>query len=95
MEKRNLYIEKIEANLAQYNAKLVEMRAKAAEVQADMKLEYLNQIEKVEKMRDDVKDKHNQLKHASENAWEDVKSGTEKAWNELTEAVDRATHRFK
>jgi chromosome segregation ATPase len=71
------------------------MRAKAAEVQADMKLEYLNQIEKVEKMRDDVKDKHNQLKQASESAWEDVKSGTEKAWNELTEAVDKATHRFK
>lgn len=39
MEKRNVYLEKIEANLAKYNAKLDVMKAKAAEVKADMKLE--------------------------------------------------------
>jgi Skp family chaperone for outer membrane proteins len=76
-------MEKIEANLTQYNARLLDLRGKAAEVQADMKLEYLSQVENLEKKRDELKDKHNQLQRASEHAWEDVKAGTEKAWNEL------------
>lgn len=95
MEKRKLYIEKIEANLAQYDARLLEMRGKAAEVQADMKLEYLSQVENLEKKRDEFKEKHNQLKKAGEHAWEDVKAGTEKAWNELKDSVDKASNRFK
>jgi len=38
MEKRNVYLEKIEANLAKYNAKLTVMKAEAAEVKADVKV---------------------------------------------------------
>lgn len=95
MEKRKLYMDKIDANLTQYNAKLLEMRGKAAEVQADMKLEYLSQVENLEKKRDELKEKHDQLKKAGESAWEDVKTGTENAWNELKSSVDKATNRFK
>ena len=95
MEKRNLYIAKIEANLRLYNARIAEMRAKAAVVQTDMKLEYLSQVENLEKKRDEFKEKHDQLKKAGEHAWEDVIIGTEKAWNELKDSVDKATKRFK
>lgn len=95
MENRSLYIEKIDAKLAYYNAKLDQMKSKAAEVQVDMKLEYLDQVENVEKKRDDFIKKHGELKTASEHGWEDIKVGTEKAWNELQGAFDKATARFK
>jgi len=47
------------------------------------------------KKRDELMEKHDQLKTASERGWEDVKKGTEKAWNELEEAFTKATAQFK
>ena len=95
MEKRDLYLEKINAQVDQYSAKLAEMRGKAAEANVDMKLEYLNQVEKLEGKRDDLKEKYEQLRKASDSAWEDMKEGTENAWNEFKEAVTKATGHFK
>ena len=95
MEKRNLYLEKISAQVEQYSAKLAGMRGKAAEFQADMKLEYLNQVEKLEGKRDGLKEKYEELKKSSESSWEDMKEGTENAWNELKEAVAKAAENFK
>ena len=91
MNKRDVYAEKISAQIEQYNAKLVGMRARASEIQADMKLDYLNQVEKLEGKRDGLKEKIDQLGKASESSWESMKKGTEAAWNELKEAVDRLT----
>ena len=95
MDKRDVYLEKINAQVEQYSAKLAGMRGKAAEVTADMKLEYLNQVEKLEGKRDGLKEKYEQLKESSENTWEDMKEGTENAWNELKEAVAKAADNFK
>jgi F0F1-type ATP synthase membrane subunit b/b' len=95
MEKRYVYLEKIEANLAQYNAKLTEMKAKVAEIQSDMKSEYLSQVDSLEKKRDEFLVKYGQLKETSGHAWEDVKAGTEKAWNELEDSIEKAISRFK
>lgn len=95
MEKRDLYLEKINAQVEQYSAKLAGMRGKAAEIQADMKLEYLNQVEKLEGKRDGLKEKYEQLKKSSESSFEDMKEGTENAWNELKEAVTKAAENFK
>lgn len=95
MQKHSLYMEKIDAKITQYNAKLALMKGKAAEVQVDMKLEYLSQMENLEKRRDELIKKHGQLKIASEHGWEDVKVGTEKAWSELEDVFDKAVARFK
>jgi len=95
MEKSNVYLEKIEANLAKYNAKLDMMKAKAAEVKADMKLEYLSQVDNLEKKRDDFMVKYGQLKETSGHGWEDVKLGTEKALNEMKDSIEKAISRFK
>ena len=95
MEKRDLYLEKINAKVEQYSAKLSGMRGKAAEAQADMKLEYLNHVEKLEGKRDDLKEKYEQLRKATDSSWEDMKEGTENAWNELKGSFTKATEHFK
>ena len=95
MDKRELYLEKINAQIDQYSAKIAEMRGKASELQVDLKLEYLNQMEKLEGKRDGLKKKYEQLSEASESSWKDMKEGTESAWNELKEAVSKATDHFK
>lgn len=95
MEKRDLYLEKISAQIEQYNAKLAGLRGKAAEVHVDMKLEYLNQLDKLEGKRDGLNEKYEQIKKASEDSWEDMKEGTENAWNEFKESVAKAAEHFK
>ncbi|SPF53242.1 conserved hypothetical protein [Candidatus Desulfosporosinus infrequens] len=95
MEKRNVYMKKLEDNLTEYNARLVLMKAKVTEVQDDMKAEYLSQVKNLETKRDDFVAKYGQLKESSEHAWEDVKVGTEKKWSELKESIDKAVSRFK
>lgn len=95
MEQRNEYIKKLEENIVAYNKKLAEMKAKVAEVKADVKAEYLTQIDSIEKKRDAFVAKCGQLKNSNEHAWDDVKAGTEKAWNELEHSFGRASSRFK
>ncbi|MDR3583935.1 MAG: hypothetical protein P4L59_01250 [Desulfosporosinus sp.] len=95
MEKRNVYMKKLEDNLTEYNARLVLMKAKVTEVQDDMKAEYLSQVKNLETKRDDFAAKYGQLKESSEHAWEDVKVGTEKKWSELKESIDKAVAHFK
>ena len=95
MNKSKVYLEKVEANLAQYNAKLAGMKAKTAEIRADMKLEYISQMESLEKKRDSLAVKYGQLKKSNEHAWDDVKTGTENAWNDMEESIEKAISRFK
>ena len=95
MDKRELYLEKINAQIDQYSAKLAGMRSKATEVNVDMKLGYLNQVEKLEEKRDALKKKYREISKASESSWEDIKEGTESAWNDLKESLDKAIKHFK
>ena len=95
MKKRDLYLEKIGAQVEQYSAKLAVMRGKANEVHADLKLEYLNQVEKLEGKRDGFIEKYEQIRKASESSWEDMKEGTENAWDEFKESFSKATKHFK
>ena len=95
MEKRDLYLQKISAQIDQYSAKIAGMRGKATEAHVDMKLEYLNLVEKLEIKRDGLKKKYEQLSKAGESSWKDMKEGTENAWNELKESFAKATEHFK
>lgn len=94
MEKHE-YLEKIEAQLTEYNAKLAEMRDKVLQVQTDMRREYINQVKILEGKRDKLRETFGQLKEASVSAWEDTKEGTERAFADLAEAFDKAMNRFK
>ena len=95
MERHELYLEKIRAEIDQYSAKLAGMHGKANEVQADIKLDYLKQVKKLEGKRDDLKEKYEQLSKSSESSFEDIKKGTENAWKELKESFAKATKHFK
>ena len=71
------------------------MKVKVVEARADMKVEYLAQVDNLEKKREEFAVKYGQLKGAGEHAWDDVKFGTEKAWNELECSINKAMAHFK
>ncbi len=95
MEKRQVYIKKLEEKLMEYDAKLAELEKKAAEVQEEMKNEYISQIDNLETKREEFAAKHEKLKESGEQAWDEIKTGTEKAWDELEEAIEKAVAHFK
>ena len=95
MEKRQVYIKKLEEKLMEYDAKLAELENKAAGVQEEMKNEYISQIDSLETKREEFAAKYDKLKESGEQAWEDIKTGTEKAWDELEEAIEKAVAHFK
>jgi hypothetical protein len=61
-----LDLQRIEARLARGSAKLAELRGKAVEVPAEMKLEYLSQVRNLEKIKNAFEKKHKHLRIATE-----------------------------
>jgi hypothetical protein len=56
MGKRSMELERNGSHLTQYNAKLSDMRDKAAKTQADLKLEYLKKLKDLENNRAESKE---------------------------------------
>jgi len=95
MSTKKAYQQKLNAKLDEWNADINKLKAKADSAEADVKLEYHEQIENLKEKQTAAEQKLNELTQASDAAWEDLKAGTESAWNSLGNAVQNATARFK
>jgi hypothetical protein len=94
-EKRKAYEEKLDAKLKEWKAKVALLKAKAENAKADAKIDYYKAIEALEHKQDEAKTRLQELKTASDEAWETVKLGAEKAWTEVKTAYHDAASRFK
>ena len=94
-EKRKAYEEKLDAQLKEWNAQIVLLKAKAENNQADAKIYYYKKIDALEQKRNGVKTKLRELKSAGDEAWEELKTGAEKAWAEAKTAFHDAVSKFK
>jgi multidrug resistance efflux pump len=94
-DKRKAYEEKLDAQLAEWNAQIDLLRAKADKAKADAKIEYLKTIDSLQHKQDAAKAKLHELKTAGDEAWEDLKTGAGKAWNEVEAAFHEAKSKFK
>ena len=84
MAKRNMYIVTLEEDSTEYNTRLVEMKARVAEIEDDLKEEYLSQVENLYNIRHMFAMKDcGKLKKSSGDAWEDLKAAAQEAWSEL------------
>jgi len=94
MERKELYQEKMEAQLQEWQAKFDELKAKARQASADAHLQYEKQIDALQPKLEAAKQKLRELQLASDNAWGDVKVGMEGAWNELKTTWGNVLSRF-
>lgn len=78
-----------------YSIERDKLEAKAQHLGAEARKTYEEEMEKLQKLRKEVKEKIVDLEVASENAWYEVKEGTEKAWKALSKAFKKATSHFK
>ncbi len=94
-DKRKAHLEKLDAQLKEWNTQLSLLKAKADKTRAEAKSEYYKIIEELRNKVDDARPKLQELKAAGDEAWEDLKSGAEKAWADIRTALDKAVSKFK
>lgn len=94
-DKRKAYEEKYDAELKVWSAKIALFNAKAAEAKAESKIEYYKTIDILQSKLNAAKAKSQQLKAASDEAWEDLKIGAENIWMEVKATFGTAASRFQ
>lgn len=95
MPEKNQYIEKAKARIAQWDAEIDKKKAEADEAEADAKIEYQKQLSEMRTQRDKAEARLTELKNATDDAWEDVKSGFDRALDDISSAFTNAATRYK
>jgi len=94
MKNREEYIDKLAAQLKEWSAKVDELESKARLAKADVKADYDNQIKQLKDKQNAAKNKLQELKGASGEAWDTLKAGAETAWTDMKNAVAAAKEKF-
>lgn len=95
MSMKDTYVQKLEAQLREWEADIDKMKAKADQAEADLQARYEEQIKDLQERRHAARQKLDELREASDSAWEDLKAGTEMARDAFGEAVRSALARFR
>lgn len=95
MESKELYKAKIDAQLKEWGTRIADLKAKAELAEANLKVEYLKQVDELRAKKEEAEAKLDELKNAGDDAWEALKSGMEKAASELKDAINIAISKFK
>lgn len=95
MSDKELYQQKMQAQLDEWKAEVDKLKAKASGASADAQLEMNKQIKALESKIEEGKAKLSELAKAGEDAWESIKDGVESAWGSLKSAVSDAASKFK
>lgn len=95
MNKKQIYEDKLKAQLNEWDAKIDVLKAKAEKSETAVKADYYETIEDLKKKQNSAKEKLGELQTAQDDAWEDLKDGLDSAWSALGSAVNSAASRFK
>ena len=90
MDKKDLYIEKLNAQLKEWSASIDVLKAKADKANADLKIGYYKQLDDLKTKRDTARNKIDDLKAAGDDAWERMTMAVEKSWGDIKAAFDKA-----
>ncbi len=95
MESKDVYKAKIDAQLKEWSIRIADLKAKAELAEANVKVEYLKQVEALRAKKEEAEVKLDELKKAGDDAWEALKAGVEQAALELKDSINSAIAKFK
>lgn len=95
MSSREEYVQKMKAQLDQWNAEVAKWEEKTRSAQADMKAQYEQQLETYRSRRDEAMAQMRQVQAASTEAWMDMMKGADAAWKAMGEAFLKARSHFE
>lgn len=95
METKEAYEKKIEAQLDQWRAEIEELKTRADKAEAEARVEYYQDIEKLQSMQEALRQKLYDFRNAGDDAWKDIKGGIDSAIDTFGDALKSAASRFK
>lgn len=95
MSKKELYKQKMQAQLDEWEAEVDRFKAKASGASANVQLEMNKEINALKGKIEQGKTKLAEMADASEDTWESIKEGVDSAWDSLKAAVSDAKAKFK
>ena len=94
-ETRDLYRQKYEAQLREWQAKIDEVRASSDKLSAQARLDMQPHLDTAGSKYEAAKAKLRDLGEAAEDTWEDMKQNAEVAWNDFKSSMEGAYDALK
>ena len=95
MNTREEYEQKAQAKLNALNAEINKLKIKAAEAEADAKIQYTQEVDKLSFIKNQLSEKLTKLKDAGKSDWEDTKSDFEKLSNSAENTLRSVISKFQ
>ena len=95
MDKRTEYVEKLSAQMVEWDVQIDLLKDKAESATPEEKFEYSNTIAALQLKRDEAALKLQGISAASDDEWEDLKTGAEQIWDEVGTILREAIRKRK
>ncbi|MCE2595801.1 coiled coil domain-containing protein [Motilimonas cestriensis] len=95
MSEKQIYQQKIQAQLDEWKADLDKLKAKASGASADAQLELQKQIKVLESKLEEGRSKFAEMSDASEESWQSIKKEMSSSWDATKAAFNDAVAKFK
>lgn len=94
MNEKDLYQQKLKAQLNEWQADIDKLKAKMAGASVGAKMELSQHINMLEGKIDEGNSKLVELDQATDDSWETLKDGFEEAWESISAAFKEAYKKF-
>ena len=95
MDRKTEYVEKLSAQMVEWDAQIDSLKYKADSATADVKADYNKQIDALLLKRKEAELKLQGISAASDDTWEELKEGTDNTWNEVQTILHDAIVKIK
>lgn len=94
-EQKELYQKKIQEKMEQYSQNLMELQTKMIMLNEQAKANLVEEMENLNRKKEEVAEKVRKIQAASGEAYEDLKNGLDRSLEEMDTAIDEAMSRFE
>jgi hypothetical protein len=95
MEDRKVYIDKLSAQLKEWDDKILELETKARTATAGAQAELQHQINTIKEKQESLTRKVQELREAAPESWKELQKGAQRGWDELKSAMNKAVSGLK
>lgn len=95
MDTRAEYIEKLSAQMVEWDTQIDLLKDKAQSATPEVRFEYSSAIAALQFKRDEAAEKLQGISVASDDEWEELKSGTESVWDEVRDILHDTIMKIK
>ena len=95
MSTRDAYVQKIKAQIDDWNADITEFEAKVAKASAETRTKYEQGLDSLRAERDAARRKVEEIREESDDAWEGLQTNAEDFWGRTKAAFAAAKAEFK